>query len=204
MILRSGIVAATFLFAAAVLGTGPAKAAPMIPLTDATVVEILPDAGNPEAQQLRRLQLALTRAPNLLDLALRVAALDIQLGQSETDPRYDGRAEAALAPWIDQPDPPTQVRLMRAILRQRVHNFSAALADLDAVLASDPGQPSSAFGARDCSPGPGRVSGRLEGLRTAGRTAQTGWAPSVRRLSIASTARAPPALTSSGVRSAAA
>jgi tetratricopeptide (TPR) repeat protein len=120
------------------LAVSPARAEPFIPLSDATVVETLPGAGSKPSQELRRLTAALSRSPALLPLALKVAQMDIALGQSETDPRYDGRAEAALAPWIALPDPPLQVRLFRAILRQRVHNFSAALTDLDAVLAADP------------------------------------------------------------------
>lgn len=124
----------------ALLGnSAPAGAEPIIPANDGIVVETLPNTAGRSSQELRRLTAALNRAPDLLDLAVKVAQKNIELGQSEADPRYDGRAEAALAPWIALPDPPPPVRLIRAILHQRVHDFPGALRDLDALLQNDPG-----------------------------------------------------------------
>jgi predicted Zn-dependent protease len=53
------------------------------------------------------------------------------------DPRFAGYAQAALAPWWERSDPPSEVLLLRATLRQRVHEFDAALSDLAAVLKTD-------------------------------------------------------------------
>jgi hypothetical protein len=54
------------------------------------------------------------------------------------DPRYLGYAQAALGAWWNLPRPPEAVQVMRAVLRQSTHQFSAALADLDSVLKADP------------------------------------------------------------------
>jgi tetratricopeptide (TPR) repeat protein len=63
----------------------------------------------------------------------------LPLGRSETDPRYLGYAQAALAPWWWLSAPPPQVRLLRATLLQSTHQFPSAMDDLNAVLAADPG-----------------------------------------------------------------
>ena len=63
------------------------------------------------------------------------------LGRREADPRFDGYAQAALAPWWQLARPPLPVLILRATLRQRRHDFTAALADLDQALARAPGQP---------------------------------------------------------------
>ena len=88
---------------------------------------------------LRGLTPNFARSPGDLKLALNVARRDIEIGRSEADPRYDGYAEAALAPWIKLPEPPVDVLVLRATLRQTRHDFPAALADLERVLARNPG-----------------------------------------------------------------
>ena len=65
----------------------------------------------------------------------------VALGRSEGDPRYDGYAQAALAPWWDLAEPPVPVLILRATLEQRRHDFDAALADLERVLARQPRHP---------------------------------------------------------------
>ena len=80
----------------------------------------------------------LKNEPENLPLALRLARSYLELGRVTGDPRYSGYAEAALAPWWDLAEPPEQVLLSRATMRQRVHQFDAALADLDAVLSANP------------------------------------------------------------------
>src|SRR5262245_23210282 len=70
------------------------------------------------------------------DLAQAVAAAraDIDAARARSDPRYLGYAQAALAPWWDAPDAPPDVLLLRATIRQHVHDFDGALTDLSAVL----------------------------------------------------------------------
>ena len=73
------------------------------------------------------------------EIAVVLAQAAIQRGRISGDPREYGRAQAALARWWLDPAPPPAVRLLRATLRQQRHDFSAALADLDALIASRSG-----------------------------------------------------------------
>jgi Tfp pilus assembly protein PilF len=118
--------------------TSAAGAAPYRPTDDAEVLERLPTAGDASLRQLRRLHADLAQQPQNLRLALRVAAADIDVARTRSDPRYNGYAEAALGPWLAAPNPPPAVLVLRATLRQSRHDFAAALSDLDAVLAADP------------------------------------------------------------------
>lgn len=43
-----------------------------------------------------------------------------------------------LQPWWSAADAPTEVRVLRAVIRQALHDFKGAEADLDAILATDP------------------------------------------------------------------
>jgi tetratricopeptide (TPR) repeat protein len=114
------------------------QAAPYIPASGQLVVETVPRRGDPAQQELRRLRSQLNASPNNIALAATIARRYIALARSETDPRYLGYAESALAPWWQQAAPPTDVRLLRATLLQSTHQFTPALADLKAVLASEP------------------------------------------------------------------
>jgi hypothetical protein len=130
------IRAAVLVFAAAVT---PVAGAPFIPETDSQVLERLPfTANDPAMRELRALRDRLKNESENLPLALRLARSYLELGRVTGDPRYAGYAEAALAPWWDLAEPPEQVLLLRATMRQRVHQFYAALADLDAVLSANP------------------------------------------------------------------
>ncbi len=112
--------------------------APRIPASDAEVIEHLPRRTDPAQQEFRTLRSRLAAAPDNMPLALTLARRYISQSRVEGDPRYLGYAQAALAPWYDQADPPTEVRVMRATLLQSTHQFPAALRDLDAVLKADP------------------------------------------------------------------
>ena len=131
-----------FRLAAAVLAacalSAPAIAAPYIPSSGSQVIETLPRRSDPVQQDLHRLRADLNARPDDLALATNLAQRYIALGRSETDPRYLGYAQAALAPWWRMAAPPVPVRLLRATLLQSTHHFDAALADLDGVLAADP------------------------------------------------------------------
>ncbi|MFO1320229.1 MAG: hypothetical protein U1F52_11475 [Burkholderiales bacterium] len=114
-------------------------AAPRMPVDDREVLEHLPSTpGDAQAVALRPWRAALSRDPTNLTVAVRVARTYVDIGRTTGDPRYAGYAEAALSPWWSSPDPPPAVRLLRAILRQRVHRFDAALADLDALIERNP------------------------------------------------------------------
>jgi thioredoxin-like negative regulator of GroEL len=116
-----------------------AQAAPFVPESDSQVLERLPfTASDPVIRELRALHDRLKDEPDNLPLALRLARGYLELGRVTGDPRYAGYAQAALAPWWDLNQPPEEVLLLRATLRQRVHQFDAALADLAAVLSANP------------------------------------------------------------------
>ncbi|MGH9579777.1 MAG: tetratricopeptide repeat protein [Terriglobales bacterium] len=129
--------AAVLVFLAAALA--PATAAPFVPKSDSAVLERLPLApGDPVMRELGELRRRLARDPGSLPVAVRLARDYLELGRVTGDPRYAGYAQAALAPWWDLRQPPEEVLVLRATLRQRVHQFDAALADLAAVLAANP------------------------------------------------------------------
>ncbi|MDC8758846.1 hypothetical protein [Janthinobacterium fluminis] len=123
---------------AAALAGAAAQATPYTPASGAVVVEVLPRRADPLQQELRRLRAELAASPRDVGLASRLARRYLAAARSETDPRYLGYAQAALAPWWQSTAPPPAVRLLRATLLQSTHHFAAALADLDAVVAAEP------------------------------------------------------------------
>src|SRR4029453_17622447 len=80
----------------------------------------------------------LSRDPKNLKLATRVARLAIEQGRTWSDPRRYGQAQAALSPWWSEAEPPEEVRVLRAVIKQALHDFGAALADLDAIVEKSP------------------------------------------------------------------
>jgi hypothetical protein len=123
---------------AALLHPATAAAEPHVPADDAVVLERLPPADDPRLREARTLASSLTERPDDLDLALEVARRYLALGQAEGDPRYFGLAQGVLARWWDAPEPPPGLRLLRAAIMRAQHDFDGALAELDAVLRSDP------------------------------------------------------------------
>ncbi len=124
---------------ATILAAMPAVAAPRIPANDAEVVERLPyKLADPANRELRRLRAALAGDPRNMVAAVRLSRRYFEIAAAEGDPRYIGYAEAVLRPWTQQPDVPAAISMERSLLRQYRHQFDAALADLDRVLAGDP------------------------------------------------------------------
>ena len=115
-----------------------ALAAPYIPKDGSAVIEQLPRRADATQLALRAQRQQLNGAPQDLALATGLAQRYIALARSETDPRYLGYAQAALAPWWRQAAPPVPVRLLRATILQSTHQFGPALQDLDAVIAQEP------------------------------------------------------------------
>ena len=122
----------------ATLVASAASAAPYRPSDDAAVLVTVPHAAASTQTTLRNAQNALAANPNDLNLALEVARAAIRDGRASADPRRYGQAQAALAPWWSIPDAPMNVRVLRAIIRQSLHDFEGAEADLDAILRLDP------------------------------------------------------------------
>ena len=112
--------------------------APYTPKDGSAVIEQLPRRADATQLALRGLRQQLNDTPQDLPLATGLAQRYIALARSETDPRYLGYAQAALAPWWRQAAPPVPVRLLRATILQSTHQFGPALHDLDAVIAQEP------------------------------------------------------------------
>ncbi len=70
--------------------------------------------------------------------AVTLAKLELQRYHRFSDPRYLGRAQAILSPWWKLTDPPADVLLLRATIRQSVHEFGDARTDLDKLVALRP------------------------------------------------------------------
>lgn len=115
-----------------------AWAAPYTPRDGSAVIEQLPRRADAAQLALRGLRQQLNDTPRDLALATSLAQRYIALARSETDPRYLGYAQAALAPWWRQAAPPVPVRLLRATILQSTHQFGPALQDLEAVIAQQP------------------------------------------------------------------
>ncbi|HET6151080.1 MAG TPA: hypothetical protein VFH68_26325 [Polyangia bacterium] len=139
------LVAGTLAVIAAGVVAGRASYAPASrrPDSDLEVIARVParawDAAAARREQLRRV---LGATPDDLTTAVDLARLDIEAARAGADPRFLGRAEAALAPWWNRADAPPEVLLLRATIRQSRHEFPAALADLDrlTVVAPDDAQ----------------------------------------------------------------
>lgn len=110
-----------------------------IPPSDDTVIERLPfGSGTPEMRRARELSRRLHETPDDLVLASRAAREHIQNARSTADPRHLGYAEAALRPWWTGSDAPAGALVLRATIKQSLHDFSAARRDLELALAKDP------------------------------------------------------------------
>ena len=116
-----------------------AQATPIVPGNDSVVLEHLPGALDPAVRAARRLDTALAADPANLALALQAAGADIGRARALGDPRYLGRAEAALARWPTRPGTPPDVLLLRAVILQSNHDFTTSLALLGQVLAANKG-----------------------------------------------------------------
>jgi hypothetical protein len=116
-----------------------ASAAPYRPASDSDVLEHLPSRPmGPGPARERALREFIARQPDQLDLALRLAAIEVERTRVTSDPRPLGQAEALLSPWWSQQQPPVPVLLLRATIRQRSHAFALARADLLQAVDREP------------------------------------------------------------------
>lgn len=110
----------------------PTSGVPRIPGRDEEVLERLPSAQSMIRGRSPERQRIVAEVPS--SEAIAEARRLLELARAESDPRYLGRAQAFLSPWIQRSNPPAPVRLMRAIMRQSTHDFNGALDDLQACL----------------------------------------------------------------------
>lgn len=116
-----------------------ASAVPTRPDDDAMVLARAQMSGDMDRSGLHAAQAALAKSPSNIGLATAAARLAIEEGRRQADPRLYGQAQVALAPWWNDSAPPAEVRTLRAVILQAFHDFPGAMADLDAILAANPG-----------------------------------------------------------------
>ena len=126
---------------ALVFGRAPQTAASSarVPTDPDEVLESLPfPASDARSREIAGLRRALAASPKDLPRAVRLARLDVLLSRERSDPRYLGHAQAALAPWWNEESPPVDVLVLRATIEQSLHDFEAALTDLDRAVRLEP------------------------------------------------------------------
>jgi tetratricopeptide (TPR) repeat protein len=122
--------------------TTVANATPYIPQDGSKVLETLrTTAFDPDAHEIRELRTRLSADPTNLPLACQYARRCIERSRAEADPRFLGRAQAALSPWWDLATPPIDALVLRATLKQSQHEFTNALVDLDLAAHIAPANP---------------------------------------------------------------
>ena len=125
-------------------------AAPYVPTSDLAQLEKLATRVNDSARggasnasaasgsSSRAMRTLLARDPKNIDLAVRIAQVYMARARSESDPRFLGQAQAALAAWWAQSEPPVPVLLLRATIRQSNHDFKSSRLDLEQAVKREP------------------------------------------------------------------
>lgn len=114
-------------------------ATPYLPANDSEVLEQLPARPfGPSPSQERALRDLVARQPDQLDLAVRLARIEVERSRATSDPRPLGQAQALLAPWWNDERPPVPVLVLRATIRQRSHEFTPARLDLRQAVEREP------------------------------------------------------------------
>jgi Tfp pilus assembly protein PilF len=120
-------------------GVAPGWSAPFAPRDDAQVLERLRTLpADAATRSVRQLRAQLAAQPRNLELAARLARRYLEKSRADSDPRFLGYAQSALAPWWHLAQPPVSVLVLRATIRQSNHDFESALSDLTAALERDP------------------------------------------------------------------
>ena len=122
------------------LCSGRAPAAPHRPADDAVVLERL-SAATVALRGLRGEKPTGVNAASKLPEALVAARRYVEVGQTYSDPRAYGYAQAALGTWWDADPAPPELRVMRARILQFRHDFDGALVQLEAALKAEPFNP---------------------------------------------------------------
>ena len=118
-------------------------AAPVVPASDAEVVEHLPARLIGMPRMLRDVAGSADAAAKRTDpaeAATRGRAL-LDEARDRGDPRYAGYALAAIALWRGDASAPTAIAILAATLAQYQHDFDGSRAMLEAVLAREPRNP---------------------------------------------------------------
>ena len=161
-------LARRFSVAALTLSALSANALPFVPASDATPLERLPSkpgqVGTADRSS-RSMNAALKLDPKNADLAARIAQVYVSRSRTESDPRYLGQAQSALAFWWTQASPPIPILLLRATIRQSTHDFNNARRDLDQAVTREPGNAQAWLTMATVQQVTGDLKGALESCR---------------------------------------
>ncbi len=119
---------------------GRADNVPYVPRSPDEIVERLP-LGRVSATELELLRKAAAASPADPAHAAAFAERCIRESRRTGDPRYLGQARASLSPFWNDPAAPSRIVLLRATIKQSLHDFAGALADLDALAKIDDSDP---------------------------------------------------------------
>lgn len=132
---------ALVVLATAALGAAPILAQTRYTPEDSAVILSSGGTGQKDAAELREALQRWRADPKNLTLSTETAQQAMLAAIQQGDLRWLGNAKAMLAPWWTAQDLPSRTLFVRALIRQGTHDFKGALADLDAAIAKDPGQP---------------------------------------------------------------
>ncbi|HTU68598.1 MAG TPA: hypothetical protein VMF52_21845, partial [Steroidobacteraceae bacterium] len=108
------------------------------PQQDDEIIEVLPAVSGNRAE-LRALRATLAKNPVDVDSALRLSSAYMEQARRDGDARLAGRALAVLEPWPDPRRAPDAILLRLAGIQQYLHDFDAARASLQVLVARSPG-----------------------------------------------------------------
>lgn len=94
-----------------------------------------------DLEVIEKLPARVSVAPATPQAAAEAARRWITLSRETADPRYLGRAQAALSRWWGRPDAPPELLVLQATVEQGRHEFSAARATLERALKVQPALP---------------------------------------------------------------
>lgn len=115
----------------------PAGATVVTPASDDEVIETLPAVSANRAED-RRLRQQLAANPADAALAAQLARRYLDHARKEGDPRYAGRALAALQAWPVADTAPDEIVLLLATLQQFLHDFETAATNLERLVKRQP------------------------------------------------------------------
>lgn len=124
-----------------VFATYADAAQPYVPSNDSEVLVTLPRELLATRSELSRLRRALAENPTSPQLAAEIAGRYLQLGNQEGDPRFYGYAQAALQPWWEDNKASAEILKLRSKLKEKDHQYDAAIADLELLLKQTPDDP---------------------------------------------------------------
>jgi tetratricopeptide (TPR) repeat protein len=108
------------------------------PLFAGPEITLRPVAWSEQEAELRGLRSVLKGDSENISLAVHVAWRLVEKARRDGTPQPLSHAISALAPWWQEAAPHPEVLLLRATIRQSLHEFAPALKDLDSLVKACP------------------------------------------------------------------